>query len=292
MTATARFTVPRNLATVGVVLVLASAVLWSTAGLFTKAAEAGAWTVIFWRGVFSASLILPYVLWRGRREPRYRASGFGRPSLVFAVVGAAATICYLAAFKHTSIANVSILYAVTPLMTGFVAWAWLGEAMPVARLAAALAAFAGVAVMAWGSLGTPNLLGDGLAVLMTVGMSIQMVMFRHYPREPLIFATVVSAAISAAIAAVMAPTLAVSATDLALMAGFGVVLAAANIAIAEGARLLPSSRTALIGASEAPLAPVWAWAVLDELPPAATWVGGAVVLGAVGWTMARERRTD
>lgn len=37
----------------GVVLVVAAAVAYSTAGLFTKGVSAGAWEVIFWRGVFA-----------------------------------------------------------------------------------------------------------------------------------------------------------------------------------------------------------------------------------------------
>ena len=35
---------------VGIFLVLLSAFLYSPAGVFTKAVEAGAWSVLFWRG--------------------------------------------------------------------------------------------------------------------------------------------------------------------------------------------------------------------------------------------------
>lgn len=37
----------------GVVLVIAAAVAYSTAGLFTKGVAAGAWAAIFWRGVLA-----------------------------------------------------------------------------------------------------------------------------------------------------------------------------------------------------------------------------------------------
>jgi hypothetical protein len=49
----------------GVMLVVFSAAIFSTAGIFTKGVDAAAWDVIFWRGVFASAFTVAYTLWRG-----------------------------------------------------------------------------------------------------------------------------------------------------------------------------------------------------------------------------------
>lgn len=49
---------------VGVILLVVAAVTFSTAGIFTKAVEAGVWSVIFWRGVFAAAFTTGWTLKR------------------------------------------------------------------------------------------------------------------------------------------------------------------------------------------------------------------------------------
>ena len=48
------------------------------------------------------------------------------------------------------------------------------------------------------------------------------------------------------------------------------VLPLGTILLIEGTRLIPAAQSAVIGTLETPLAPVWAWLVLSELPPVAT----------------------
>ncbi len=46
----------------GVILVTVSAIVFSSAGVFTKAVGSGAWEIIFWRGVFAAGFTTAYVM--------------------------------------------------------------------------------------------------------------------------------------------------------------------------------------------------------------------------------------
>jgi drug/metabolite transporter (DMT)-like permease len=289
MTVTAPQDSQARTALLGTTLVALSAVLWSAAGLFTKAAGVDAWGVIFWRSVFSVVPILLYVRWKdgpGQLAQLKRMDGAG---WAVVLVGAAATYCFINAFKHTSIANVATFYACTPFLAAAIGWLLFREATSRLTLFAALAALAGVLIMVWGSLGTPNIIGDGLGALMAIGMATLMVLIRRYPKEPMVLAAVISAIITGAVAVLFTDPLAASARDLWILAGFGLAFAAAHIMLTEGARLIPAARTGLIGTLETPLAPVWAWAILNELPPVTTWIGGAVVLFAVVWNLRRER---
>jgi drug/metabolite transporter (DMT)-like permease len=48
-----------------------------------------------------------------------------------------------------------------------------------------------------------------------------------------------------------------------------------------GARLISAARSALINALEVPLACIWVWLAFGEVPSAASFAGGAIVMAAV-----------
>lgn len=289
MTVTAPDATGKRTALLGTTLVAASAVLWSAAGLFTKGAEADAWTVIFWRSVFSIVPILIYVRWKDGPGQWRQLRAMGPPGWLVVFVGAGATFCFITAFKHTSIANVATLFACTPFLAASIGWLLFREPASRLTLIAAIAAFFGVVIMVGGSFGTPNLLGDGLGILMAISLATLMVLIRRYPDQSMVLAAVVSGVLTGAVSAVFSNPLAASTQDLWILAGFGITFAAAHILLTEGARLLPPARTGLAGTLETPLAPIWALLILGEIPPLATWAGGAIVLAAVVWNLLRER---
>ena len=51
--------------------------------------------------------------------------------------------------------------------------------------------------------------------------------------------------------------------------------------LTEGSKYLPASETALVSNLEVPVQPVLAYLVFSELPPAATFIGGALMIIAV-----------
>ncbi len=274
----------------GTLLVAASAVLWSMAGIFTKAAETSEWGVIFWRSVVSIVPILLYVRWKDGPGQWGQLRRMGAPGWAVVFIGAAATVCFIAAFKHTSVANVAVFFACTPFLAAAIGWLLYREATRRSTLLAAGVAFAGVLVMASGSLGTPNLKGDGLGILMAIGMATMMVLIRRYSSEPMVLAACVSAIITAVIASMFTSPFSVSGRDVLIIAVFGLAFAAAHVMMTEGARLIPAARTGLIGTLETPLAPIWALLILNEMPPLATWAGGGIVLLAVVWNLVRGQR--
>ena len=88
----------------------------------------------------------------------------------------------------------------------------------------------------------------------------------------------------------MGAQLDVTGRELVLLAGFGVVHAAATVLLAEGVLRIRAAEAALLGAMEAPLAPLWGWLILAEVPRMPTVAGGAVVLATLAWYLGRETR--
>ena len=82
----------------------------------------------------------------------------------------------------------------------------------------------------------------------------------------------------------------VAARELVLLAGFGVVHAAATVLLAEGVLRIRGAEAALLGALDAPLAPLWGWLILSEVSRTATFADGAVVLVTFAWYPVRDTR--
>jgi drug/metabolite transporter (DMT)-like permease len=267
--------------TVGVLLVLGSAVAFSLAGVLTKLVASDAWTVVCWRGFFGAPLIVLYVLWRARGRPGGTPFRLGWQGWALATVTSLTSAAFIAAFKLTYVANVVIVYATVPFVAAGLGWLVLRERVRAATLAAAAAALAGVAIMVSGGAGTGHLAGDLLAVLMTIGMAVYMVLVRVLRRTPVVLALAASSLQLFFAGWFLGDPLAISDGDLVLLAVFGVAFALGAILLTEGTRLIPAAEAGLLGTADTPIAVLLAWLVLAELPPAASAVGGAIALGAV-----------
>ena len=168
-------------AALGRVLVALSAVAWSTAGIFTKGVEADVWTVLLWRGLLAGGVMSAWLVWRRGQSGLADSRHLGWAGWSAATVSSAATICFIAAFKNTAVANVAIIYATAPFAAAAIAWVWMRETPGLATLAAAGLCLAGVTVMVGGSAGSPDLIGDLLALGMTALMALMMVIMRRHP---------------------------------------------------------------------------------------------------------------
>jgi drug/metabolite transporter (DMT)-like permease len=270
---------PHSPRVLGIGLVLVSALIFSTAGLFTKGVLAGAWDIIFWRGLFAALFTTAYVLWRGSFRADF--TDMGSSGWAAALVGASGTAAFIPAFKLTSIANVSLIYAASPLLAALIAWIWVGEGPTRRVLMGCAAAFAGVAIIVGGSLGGVHLRGDLLAAWMTLAIATMLVIYRRYPKTPAAGPAVLSSLVLLPLGLVFGVPFTNPPAEIATMAAFGLVFALASVTLGEGAKRLPAGETALLSTLEVVFAPLFAWAVFMELPAFATVVGGLLVLAGV-----------
>lgn len=275
---------------IGVALVVISAVTYSTAGLFTKGVAAGVWDVIFWRGLFSAAFTTVWTLRNGAFRRNF--FGIGYSGWAVAAVGAVGTAAFIPAFKFTTIANVSLIYAVAPLIAAVLAWRLINERISVRTMLGCAAALAGVAVIVSGSLGQINMYGDVLALCMTIAMATIMVIYRKYPSTPGAGPTALQSVLLLPVAWGLGQPFAVDPLEIGVLAVFGLLFAIASVTLAEGAKRVPSGQTALLSAIETPLAPVFAFLVLAEIPGNATVLGGSVVLIAVLVSIRNDRASS
>jgi drug/metabolite transporter (DMT)-like permease len=266
----------------GVLLMVAAAVAFSTAGFFTRLITLDAPALLFWRGIFSGLTIAAFVVWRERGAMRpWRTIGW--PGLLLALTSSLAMISFVWSLRLSSVAEVSVIYATVPLGTAGLGWLLLREPAGWPVLAACLAVLAGMAVMMSGGQAQAHLFGDLVAVLMTVMSALFMVGLRwrrHSSAEP---AVALSAFLTSVLVAAWAHPFHASAYQIALTALFGIIQNGFGIILMVlGSRLVTANETALYGAIDAPLAPLWVWLAFGEAPSPRTLAGGLVIFAAVG----------
>lgn len=270
----------------GLTLVTGSAIAWSTAGYFTTLIPLDSWTLLFWRGWFGALGIFAFMLfWRGRAafgDLRH----LGWPGWLFAIISAGGMLCFITALTLTSVAHVAVIYGTVPFLAAGLGWLVLREKPSRSAVIACLVALIGVAIMVLpglnGGRSGNGWLGDLLAFGMTVAMALIMIVAKRYPGIPFLAAAGLSAVLSALVVWPFLGPVPIADLPWLELALFGLVNSALGLALFMlGARLLPPVETALIGALDAPLAPVWVWLAFGLVPDAHTFLGGFLVFGTV-----------
>lgn len=266
----------------GILLTSGSAVAYSTAGFFTRLIHLDVWTVLFWRGAFAGLFIACVMVWQNRRGTLAAVRAIGGPGLIAASLSTLATIFFINAFRRTSVADVTIIYATAPFVTAALGWLWLGERESWATLVASTAALLGVVVMVGGAVTEGHFFGDLLAFGTTLCMAVMMVIIRKQRETPMLPAACLSAFLSSFAVWPLAAAGNTRPTDMGYLALFGTTQFGLGLLLLTlGTRLVSATESALMGALEAPLAPVWVWLAFNEIPSPATLTGGVIVMAAV-----------
>jgi drug/metabolite transporter (DMT)-like permease len=274
----------------GALFVAGAAVAWSSAGLLVRTTTSDNWTTLFWRSLFAALFLALYI---AVREGWSAVRGFvrlGLPGLGIALAFATSMTCFIVGLRETSVANVLIFQAASPLVAAILGWFWLGERISWRAGAAILASVAGILVMVSESVAKGRVLGDLVSALMGISFALVIVESRRHRETamtPAMCLGLVLTGLGALPFAELAPTL----RDLGLLALFGVgQMGLALMLFTTGVRLLPAADAGLITILEVILAPLWVWLVFGEDPGPRALMGGAIVLVAViGHTLLQKR---
>lgn len=267
----------------GIALIVAAAVAWSTAPFFTRLLSLDSWTILFWRGLFGGAAIAVVLLLTQGRAGLWDLTGMGKSGWLVASLSTVGMVCFIPALQLTGVSNVAIIIATGPFVAAAMAWIWLREAVNLRTLLASLAALCGVVIIVGDSSASSDILGIGLACLMTVAIAAMTVAVRQHKNTPMVAAAALSNVLGSLVSIPFAQGIAgVTAADLVILVLFGFFQVGLGLSLFMlGSRLLPSGQATLIATLETPLMPFWVWLAFQEVPSSRTLVGGALVMGAV-----------
>jgi drug/metabolite transporter (DMT)-like permease len=276
----------------GLLVVGIAVISWSSAGLFMRILSIDIPGVLFWRGIFGAvglCIVVGFLPITGGLQA-FRT--LGRPGWAYAIITAVSMVFFVSALRHTSVAHVAIITAIVPFMAAYLGWLVLKEFPSSAAIVASAVALIGVVIMV-GLQQDGHWTGDVLAICMTLGMAVMILISRKHPDIPALQATALASLLSGIFVIPWVTFEGLNSFEFGTLFAFSIINQIIGFGLfALGARWLPPTQTALITALEAPLAPLWVWLVIAEIPGLATIVGGGLVLLAVVGHIVWEGRSS
>jgi drug/metabolite transporter (DMT)-like permease len=267
----------------GIALVAAAAMAWSTAPFFTRLLPFDSWTILFWRGLFGGSLIVVFLLLTQGQTTLRDLARIGGNGWLVASLSTLGMVAFIPALQLTSVANVAVINAAGPFLAAALAWIWLREAARLRTLLASLVALCGVTIIVGSAGDISDICGIGLACLMTFAIAAMTVSIRRHKQTPMVAAAALSNFLGTVVSIPFAQgILSVTETDVLFFAMFGFFQVAMGLTLfVLGSRLLPSGQASLIATLETPLMPFWVWLAFQEVPAPRALIGGALVMAAV-----------
>jgi drug/metabolite transporter (DMT)-like permease len=268
----------------GVMFLVLGTIAFSSAGYFVRLIDRDAATILFWRGIFTALAILLFVVWRERRNTVTAFLDMGVPGIAVAVLSTISMASFIGSLQYTTVANNSIIFGTAPFLTAGIAWVMIRERPSGATIAFSLMALAGALLVVGSSLtlSGAQLLGDALALLMTLSFAVKTVLVRQSRAKSMIPAGCLGAVIGSVCAAPFMYDWSISLREIGLFALFGFSQQGAGLILTTiGIAKVPAAHAALLMALDLPMSPVWVWAAFGERPTTLALAGGIVVLMAI-----------
>src|SRR5690606_36156884 len=107
-------------------------------------------TTLFWRGVFTAAVIIAYVAWREGPRTLEAFRAVGRAGLAISLCNALSMGAFITSLQYTTVANNSVIFGTSPFMTAALAWLLIRERPSTSTLGFSALALAG-AILVVGS---------------------------------------------------------------------------------------------------------------------------------------------
>ena len=273
-----------------VLMMVAVTLMWSVAGVVVRQLEtARSFEVTFWRSAFTVVALACLLSWlRGAKPLVQSLRAGGRTLWVSGLCWAVMFTAFMLALTLTTVANVLVTMAISPLLTAVISCAVLGHRLAARTWAAIVAAGLGIAWMYAHEVSgsdARHLLGTAVALGVPVAAAINWTVLQHSRNTAnldLLPAVLIGAAVSMLVTLPLAMPFAASPHDIALLALLGVLqLAIPCLMSVVAARSLSAPEASLLALLEVIFGVAWAWWGAGETPTLHVLGGGALVLGAL-----------
>jgi drug/metabolite transporter (DMT)-like permease len=259
----------------GRLLIVATALLWSLAGVFIKFLDLPPLTIVFYRSVFAALIFTPFL--RGKDWQ------ISRPILISVISYTAAISAFVSANKLTTAANAIVLQYTAPLFVFLYSALVLGEKISRLNGFTLAASMIGVAIIFLSSAGQPDMAGVLLALLSGALFAAYMLNLRRTQAVSPVYLTWINNAVCALLLLLVVKSqLGLTSTQLGIVAVMGAVqLGVPYFLFSKGLQTVPLQEASLIALIEPVLNPLWVALTVGEIPSFATLAGGSVIVAAL-----------
>jgi drug/metabolite transporter, DME family len=271
----------------GILYIVAAALLWSTGGIGIKGVADSALKVTFYRSVFAAiTLFLIF-----RKHVRVRPT----PAFIAAIVSYGGCLtAFVIATKWTTAANAIFLQYAGVIWVLLLSPLVLHEKMQRRDVIAIGIALGGMALFFVGKFEARGMAGNAMALLSSVFFATMILSLRRQPhasRAAVVWGNVV---LSLVLLPFVADDLALTPRSMATFLFLGILqIGLAYAFFVKGLQTVTATQASLTGMLEPVANPIWVLLFLGERPSAFAMAGAAIVLAAIAWhTMQGEPVSD
>lgn len=256
----------------GRLLVLLAGIFWSLAGVFIKLLDLHALTIVFYRSLFASLFFSLFVRKKGRMV--------SVPLLVSVVSYTAAVSSFVWANKLTTAANAIVLQYTAPIFVFVFARLLFHETVSKPNLVTLCLGMLGVGIIYTSSAGQLDAEGVRMAILSGFLFSIYMTNLRFLKGVNLGYLTSVNNLVCWLILLPLVKSrLFLSSGEISTLVIMGVFqLGIPYFLFSKGLEKISLQEASLIVLIEPVLNPLWVALVVGEVPSAATFIGGGIIL--------------
>ena len=263
-------------------LTLAGVLIFTPDALLIRLTDVEFFTFVVYRCTIAGVLMLiGYSLYCGRTFLQ-NILMMGVGGLVVIVLEGAASWTFYLALERTTVANVLVIFASTPLIAALLTRIFLDDVIERPTWLAIWSAGLGLVVVASAGLATGNWLGDLIALINAVVIAGVYTVVRYCRDLNMIPAAGLGLLLAALVACPFAqfPVLGFDQWFY-LVVGASIVLPVALALLTLGPRYLPAPEVAMLTLLETIIGPMWVWIVIGEEPGTRTLLGGTVIVAAL-----------
>jgi len=270
----------------GPLLVFLGAFCLSFGGLIVKSFEStNLWQILFWRQTFFAIIVAFYLLITYKKNffrSFYKSGLSGFIGGLFLGIGFAA---YVFSMYTTTVANTNFIITTETIFLAVFGYFFLKEKINLITFISIVLGMSGVLLILGNSLSiqsSEQFIGNIVAFIMPISFAILVIIIRKYPNVDMIPAQFIAGVFAAIIGYVIAGKLSISLHDLLLasLAGF-FQIGFGFIFITIGSQTTPSAVVGVLMLTEAVFGPLWAWLLINEIPPISVIIGGGIIIFSI-----------
>ncbi|MCP4422094.1 MAG: EamA family transporter [Chloroflexi bacterium] len=257
-----------------VLLLLLTALLWSSSGLFIKLIVWGPFSILSARSLIATIVFLIYL-----RRPKFR---WTRLQFIGALAYVGAQLFFIIGTKLTAAANIIFLSYTSPLYIILFGYWLLRERPQRADWLSMVAIFTGMLLFFGDDLSLEGVRGNLFGALGGLSMGVLVLTMRRQkdgvPAQTILLGNLIGILIG--FPAVLQETF--SPTSLGILLFLGIFqIGLSFILYSIAIKRLPALESTLILTIEPILNPLWVFLVIGEVPGRLAFVGGILILGTV-----------
>ncbi len=264
----------------GVGFALTGVLVLSPDALLIRLIDTDRATLLFWRLLLQGLTLWAFLALYYRAALPGIVRAMGRTGIPAAFVFGLTAVLFVLSITLTNAANTLFMMATAPLWAALISWLFMGERVALRTWLAIFSALVGIVIIFSGGIGDGTLIGDLIGLAAALSLASQLTIARHARATNLVPALAGGVLLAAVlVGATFASPTAVRSDDIVWLALLGVfVVPVAFGLLTLAPRYIPSPEVSLIMQLEAILGPIWVWLGVGEVPPVATFIGGAIVL--------------